>query len=229
MFFLRRSLATSATADALAIESDSGSPAKEFKIMSGVILSRPPIITPEQTAFSKAYYHYQSELYKRMSWTFPYWFYYPKGTLAENEYTRVQPKLNEKDPDVLFNRDRNSKQDVVFPPRSVQRETEESARIYAKIVPNPRTTIADEENNIRSLERKLDRTLYLIVKRDGESLEWSFPATTIESGENLESSSTRMLAQYGGEDMNIFLVSGTPALYYKDVYESDGKYEGAKV
>ncbi|KAK7207749.1 39S mitochondrial ribosomal protein L46-domain-containing protein [Myxozyma melibiosi] len=226
----RRALATTtASAEATTEESVSAKEEQKFKLMAGVILSRPPIVTPEPTAFEKAYHHYQSELYKRLSWTFPHWFYFPKGSLAENEYKRVQPQLTEDDPNVLLNRKRDEKQEIVFPPRSVQRETEESARIYAKIVPQPRKTEADEKNDITKLDRKLDRTLYLIVKKEGEFSDWQFPAAPIRKGESLEVASERVLLENGGEDMNVFFVSETPALYYKKFYKEDETYNGAKI
>ncbi|KAK9451367.1 mitochondrial 54S ribosomal protein mL46 [Limtongia smithiae] len=201
----RRRLSAATAESAPAVE-------KKYKIFSGLILSRQPIVTPELTPFQKAYYNYQSELYKRLSWTFQHWFYYPKGTLAENDFAAVQPKLNEKDPDVLFNRNRNEKQVVNFPERQVERETEESAKVYAKIVPNPRRTAADEANDVQSLERKLDRTLYLLVKRGNT---WELPRAEVLPSETLDSTASRMLAEYGGINMNTHLVSKTPALFYQ--------------
>ncbi|KAK9343909.1 39S mitochondrial ribosomal protein L46-domain-containing protein [Lipomyces starkeyi] len=214
------------------------SPASEaFKIMSGLILCRQPIVTPELTLFERAYYNYQSELQKRLMWTFPKWFYYPEGTLAERQFSSVQPTVDGNDraefekPDIVFNRDRRSKQEVVFPERDVERETEESAKIYAKIEPRSRITEADKTNNFRSLERKLDRTLYLLVKKDRQANEWKFPAAEVLNGETLAGAGRRLLLNTGGPNMNTWLVSNTPAAYHHYPYkpEDNEKYDGAKI
>lgn len=49
--------------------------------------------------------------------------------------------------------------------------------------PMERTTEADKTNDVRRLDRKLDQTLYLIVKRsDGQ---WQFPTEDVPTDENL--------------------------------------------
>lgn len=48
--------------------------------------------------------------------------------------------------------------------------------------PQPRTTEADAANDVKRLDRKLDQTLYLVVKgKDG----WGFPADVLAESENL--------------------------------------------
>jgi large subunit ribosomal protein L46 len=49
--------------------------------------------------------------------------------------------------------------------------------------PMPRVTEADEKNDLRSLNRKLDRVLYLLVKRKDGS--WRFPQDRVYGRENL--------------------------------------------
>ena len=54
--------------------------------------------------------------------------------------------------------------------------------------PHPRITQADEANDVRSLSRKLDRNLYLLVKnKDGR---WRFPEDRVYGRENLHQVST---------------------------------------
>lgn len=49
--------------------------------------------------------------------------------------------------------------------------------------PLPRTTEADEKNDVRSLDRKLDRSVYLLIKnKDGK---WRFPEDRVYGRENL--------------------------------------------
>jgi len=56
-----------------------------------------------------------------------------------------------------------------------------------KFVPAPRVTQADKDNDIRSLNRKLDQMLYLIVKKrlPKHSHTWQMPQGGHEEGESL--------------------------------------------
>lgn len=223
-------------------DSTASSATHPHRIMAGIILSRPPILTAELTEFEKAYYKYQSETGKRMMWTFPHWFYFPKGTLASRQFLEAQPEVtadsiaklyaNER-PDILLGRDRRAKQEVVIPERDAEMESEESAILYKKIVPNPRITKADEANDVTSLERKLDRTLYLIIKKKRQANQWKFPATDVnyKEKESVHEAAARCIELYGGENMNTWIVSRTPAACYKYSYFKDANsvYSGAKV
>jgi large subunit ribosomal protein L46 len=52
--------------------------------------------------------------------------------------------------------------------------------------PMPRRTKADEEGDVRRLDRELERTLYLVVKRgEGEKGVWRFPEGALSTSENL--------------------------------------------
>ena len=66
-------------------------------------------------------------------------------------------------------------------------------RAAEKLKVNPTFTAADEANDRQSLQRKLDQSLYLLVKRtaDGSGAEWQFPQGVYDSSEE----SMRTLAQ----------------------------------
>ena len=56
-----------------------------------------------------------------------------------------------------------------------------------------RKTQADEKNDQRSLERRLQRTLYLLVRKkgkEGQPESWGFPTGTLEGAEGLSKVST---------------------------------------
>lgn len=53
--------------------------------------------------------------------------------------------------------------------------------------PMPRITEADIKNDTRSLDRKLSRTLYLLVKKQRKGHAWKFPQADIIGNENLKS------------------------------------------
>lgn len=52
--------------------------------------------------------------------------------------------------------------------------------------PMPRRTEADEKGDVRRLDRALDRTLYLVVRRgEGEGAVWEFPTGLVPTEETL--------------------------------------------
>ncbi|KAF2001628.1 50S ribosomal subunit L30 [Amniculicola lignicola CBS 123094] len=74
--------------------------------------------------------------------------------------------------------------------------------------PMPRITEADEKGDLKSLNRALQRTLYLLVKdREGR---WMFPQDKIIGKENLHLAAERILVQSSGLNMNTWIVGNVP-------------------
>jgi len=65
--------------------------------------------------------------------------------------------------------------------REQERMAEERGKAQ-DFVPAPRRTAADESNDIRSLDRALDRTLYLMLQEAGG---WQFPTRELGEGDKL--------------------------------------------
>ncbi|KAF2678114.1 50S ribosomal subunit L30 [Lentithecium fluviatile CBS 122367] len=81
--------------------------------------------------------------------------------------------------------------------------------------PMPRTTEADLKNDVKSLNRLLQRTLYLLVKdKEGN---WTFPQATLEK-ETLHAAALRILDQSAGVNMNTWVVGNVPIGHYKKDY-----------
>jgi len=179
---------------------------KPFK--AGVLLSRTPIVTPRPSAFAAAYYKYMGELERRLMWTFPSFFYFKRGTLAQRKFNDLQtgPVPRHKDvyfprglPDVHFNRDRRFKETVKIVPDEQE-----------KVRQQPRET--GDEQTTTSLARKLDQTLYLLVK----DKEWRLPAYDVDDAvPSLHEAAEAGLRSAGGELMNLWTVSNTPAAVLK--------------
>lgn len=187
-------------------------------IRAGIILSRIPIVTPEPTPFENAYYKYQDELERRLMWTFPQYYYYKKGSLSERKFvsrqkypiTKQPGVIFEKgDPDVRMNRERRLKQEIVVP----KEESEDGNDALTKrIEPNSRITEADKKNDTTSLIRKLDRTLYLMVKDSNGG--WKLPSFKVNESEPLHDAAERGLRDIGGVNMHTWTVSNSPCVYY---------------
>lgn len=218
MLTLRRNLATAASS------------ASSRAIFAGLILSRTPIVTPELTKLESQYYEYQSALRERLMWTFPHYFYFKRGTLAERRFLLAQKGPISKQPGVWFphgvpdikhNRERSKKQEVNLPKQDREEAggSQSGSDISRPIVPNSRVTHADQSNDLSSLERRLSRTLYLLVKNKEGT--WTFPSFPVE-GKPLHTSAEDGLRELGGVDINTWTVSNTPAAALET---SEGSHE----
>jgi large subunit ribosomal protein L46 len=192
-----------------------------------LVLSRLPIITNEVPKFDQQFYKYQTELWRRLMWTFPKWFYFKPGTLSEQKYEELNthPVSFQKGvlyprgkPDLKHDRDRRFRQYIRLP-KTYEEDAEKVADqdeqdklkddLSRKVVPNSRITEADKKNDTTSLERKLHRTLYLAIKEKAGN--WKLP--NFEQGESLvplHSLAEEGLYSIGGPKINYFNVAKTP-------------------
>ncbi|CCE62093.1 hypothetical protein TPHA_0B04230 [Tetrapisispora phaffii CBS 4417] len=206
MLSIRRSLATSSEK------------AVSSSLRAGIILSRNPIVTPDVTNFEQNYYTYQALLERRLMWTFPHYYYFKRGTLSQSKFSSAQPGPISKlpgvwfpkgVPDVKHNRERRLKQEVVLPKSKgdVQEGNGKSDDLTRSIEPNSRITEADKTNDITSLERKLSRTLYLLVQNKNKI--WTFPNFDA-TNTGLHKDAEEGLRSLGGEKMYTWTVSKKP-------------------
>lgn len=228
-----RLYSTEAAASAVSSATSTAAPAAApTNILAGLILSRIPIVTKELTEFEKAYYNYQDELERRLMWTFPQFYYFKRGTLAERRFVEAQKRgpvhyhpdiwFSRGKPNVRFNRDRSSKQEIVIPVAGSSGSGGEKKEdsFSSRIVETPRITEADRSGKTDTLERKLDRTLYLIIK-DPVSGTWRFPSFNLQPREPLHVAAERGIREIGGPDMNTWVVSNTPSAVIR--YSQDDK------
>lgn len=221
-------------------------PKAVYRIKSGIILSRPPILTQPQTPFESAFYLYQKRLNERVTAPFSKKFYFKRDTAVELDW---KIKVRERgtvaketggytggrggaapwedevlvgselaDPDVVratLVRDAELRVSEDGEELSV----EDRVRVEQ---PLPRETEADRKNDVRRLDRKLDRTLYLVVK--GKDGSWGFPAGDMSTEETLHVAAARVLAESAGVNMNTWMVGRVPVghVVNKPVYKEDG-------
>lgn len=193
-------------------------------IRVGMVLSRVPIVNPELTEMEKKYYKYMSELERRLMWTFPAYFYLKKGTLSEHRFYAAQRGPISKQegvwfpkgvPDIKHGRERSRKQEIVIPKnKSAQEGINELEDISRPIAPNNILTDADKSGNFNSLERQLRRTLYLLVKDNKGS--WRFPNFELGEEKSLHDAAEKGLREVGGDNINTWTVSKTPATVLKN-------------
>ncbi|KAK4230875.1 39S mitochondrial ribosomal protein L46-domain-containing protein [Podospora fimiseda] len=218
-----------------------------YLIKSGVILSRPPILTRLPTPFEASFYLYQKRLNERLSAPFRKDFYFKQDTALDLDW-RIKLKERHGVPakdigrynprgrmawndEVLVGSTTSDPQHIVETLLKdaevrVSEDGEEIApeeRIPVER-PMPRTTEADEKNDVRRLDRRLDETLYLVVKR-GEENEWGFPEGQVPTQEALHETAQRILTESAGPNMNTWIVGRVPVAHRvsQPDFEEDGK------
>lgn len=173
-------------------------PKSIYHIRAGIILSRPPILTREQTSFEQAFYLYQKRLNERLSTPFARQFYFTKGQPASIDFAikfkerravmaREVGRLTRTGRDAWDDEARVDEGRRLADPAYVRERHfmesesrvsedgelltfEDRARVER---PLGRETEADRTGDVKRLDRKLDRTLYLVVRDQYER--WTFP------------------------------------------------------
>lgn len=184
--------------------SQSSATTKAYQINAGVVLSRPPQITRDLTPFEKAFFLYQRRLNERLALPFTRYFYFKKGTPADLEWKQKakQRQTAARDIGVYNAYSKEGWNDEVLvgakesePEVQVEAllndaethgtETDEISEANKESLerPMPRVTEADRTGNVKSLDRLLQRTLYLLVK--GKNGKWGFPTSGLMGRENL--------------------------------------------
>ncbi|CAH2351176.1 54S ribosomal protein L17, mitochondrial [[Candida] railenensis] len=218
-----------------AAASSTASAGNSTSISSTLLLTRNPVITADVSKFEAQYYKYQNELWKRLMWTFPSWFYYRKGTISEQAFRELNPGPVFNNPNIEFprgrpvvvhQRDRRFKQELKLPKtyKEVSQEKKEGGETAAEeegakednlsrqIVPNSRITKADESKDLASLERQLSRTLYLIIQ---ENSKWTLPTfkeEQVAQGDDTKDSSVTPLHTLA--EQGLYKIGGNSINYF---------------
>ncbi|OJJ47017.1 hypothetical protein ASPZODRAFT_159015 [Penicilliopsis zonata CBS 506.65] len=226
----RRSYAT----DAVSTESSSASASAlpvvkpSFLVQAGVVLSRPPQITRDLTPFEKSYYFYQRRLNERLAQPFSKYFYFKRGTPADEDWKRQIRERQTAARDIgnynayspeawndellvgaVESEPQHQIEKLIQNAEATANATSQDVSRKEEIPrPFPRVTEADQKNDQKRLDRALQRTLYLLVKsKEGF---WKFPSSPIETGETLRVAAERTLAQSAGVNMNTWMVGYHP-------------------
>ncbi|CAG8492191.1 1377_t:CDS:2 [Paraglomus occultum] len=210
-------------------------PKKRYRVVVGIVLSRCPIITRNLHPFEREYYKYQQRLEQARAAPFPVEFYFKKGSIAEKNWLAKKAGDGEKKSN--SKKSNESKVESSSETNTSTTYTEETGSgsdlDEEKITMASRVTEADRINDMTSLDRALQRTLYLIVRKPRKEHAWQFPQGGVNTaeGELLHQAAKRELAEECGENMDVWFVSRKPIGYCAYDFpagESD-VYDGAKV
>ncbi|KAA8564087.1 hypothetical protein EYC84_012073 [Monilinia fructicola] len=202
-----------------------------YKISTGIILSRPPLLTESATPFEKAFYLYQKRLNERLALPFTRYFYHKKDQPADIEWkARVKERNGVAARDVggyrAYGEEGWNDEVLIGGEGSKVGEWE---HIAGKLVEEglgedaERVQLESRKGNDedkKSLARKLDETVYLVVRKKGKSLDkegkevdvdvWEFPRGDLRGSEVLHTAAERILTQTAGPNMNTWIVGHVP-------------------
>ncbi len=152
-----------------------------YRTLAGSILSRAPVVTKQQTPFETSFYEYQRHISSRLSSPFPVDFYFQKGSPAAKRWQAGQDARNRSTNLTKIDEGINrTSQTIEDGTRTLLDEEDAIANVTTE-----RETEADRTNDLHSLNRKLDRTLYLLIQKRRDVNLWQFPQGPVGSGEAL--------------------------------------------
>jgi len=153
-------------------------------ISTAIILNRSPIITRTPTLFEQAYYAYQARIRRALHNPFPYDFYFKQGTLLETRFN-IEERKRER---LAFGPGFLEKEDVSEEKRAADMAAVEQLALQEGEGEElmPRTQPENVEGDVKSLDRRGKRNLYLLlhVLEDGKDM-WRFPQGDVEKGQFL--------------------------------------------
>ncbi|KAL9614607.1 MAG: hypothetical protein Q9167_000895 [Letrouitia subvulpina] len=210
-----------------------------YQVKASVLLSRPPILTRDLTAFEKSYFLYQRRLNERFALPFTRYFYYQRGTPGDVEWKRKMRERQTPARDIgVYNAyseegwndelllgaresEPDEQMDAIFRDAEAEmpkgEEGPDTKRQKVLQKPLPRVTEADKTADMKRLDRAMQRSLYLVVRRKGEP-RWWFPESLMENRESLHTAAERIIVQTGDVNMNTWVVGNIPLCHYKKVY-----------
>ena len=91
-------------------------------------------------------------------------------------------------------------------------------------VPAPRKTKEDEINDLKSLNRALDKSLFLIIQdKDNNDDSWTLPKMINSNGESLRETAEKALQTFCGENFKAQVIGNAPFIYYNLKYSPENQ------
>ncbi|KAB7504557.1 39S ribosomal protein L46, mitochondrial [Armadillidium nasatum] len=191
----------------------------EWQLIAATCISRSPIITAELTPMEKEY----KELVEQRE--------FEQSLQSDHELRLIEDKIKI---DLMSMQDRDL---VEIEEVSSQTGTEFEDASVAELESHQfgsRVTDADKLNDMTSLNRALDRSLYLTISQKlGSQHQWVFPQTKWIPGETLRQSCERIVKDICGSKIKVKILGNSPCGFYKYKYSKemrkDEGFIGAKV
>lgn len=197
---------SSGTQEASPVQSSPSSPPPQTPINVSLLLSRQPVILREQHPFETSYFHYNSQLSHRLAQPFSKDFYFRKGSAAETRFDREEEERAQ-----MLAAGASGKKSAPSAAKPAAQEAQSRDPDAALYATTERRTKADESRDTSSLERALDRSLFLVLKEQSTG-QWRLPQKRLDfsKGETLHKVAPNPVQEALGEGMDLWLVSKLP-------------------
>lgn len=153
----------------------------------------------------REYYRFNTELAHKLQQPFPRDMYFKKGSAAETRFDAYYAQLQK-----TWEVETATRAPAGEGQSPAQGGADSEASLYAT---HPRTTAADEKADVTSLERALDRTLYLFLS-EADKAQWRLPVKSLptERGgqDTLHAAASEAVSEAVGDAMDLWLVSKLP-------------------
>ncbi|KZT26324.1 50S ribosomal subunit L30 [Neolentinus lepideus HHB14362 ss-1] len=213
---LSRSLATEASAgpSTTQLAPAPGKIKSHETIGISIVVNRSPFLTRIPSRFERAFHAYQQRIERALHNPFPYEFYFKQGSLLETKFRAEERKRERMTLGAPFG--------TIEPQTSAESKAQSARESAVEALDReeeeiiPRRGKADEINDVRSLDRKGERNLYLLLlKKSNSEQVWRFPEGSLQKGELLHESAERNLLKECGVVMDTWVVSRNPIGLYK--------------
>ena len=148
---------------------------------TSVILNRSPILTRTPSFFERAFYAYQARIRRALHNPFPYEFYFKQGSLLEAKFNLEERQRDRTAFGREFGADSRNAPGAKLTAEDLKKfgQAEDESTVSRKHA-------SDETGDVKSLDRKGQRNLYLLVQRKENGRDvWGFPQGKVEEGELL--------------------------------------------
>ncbi|KRT85689.1 hypothetical protein AMK59_1456, partial [Oryctes borbonicus] len=190
----------------------STAPSQKWDLLTAVCIERKPVITPALTDLQKSYRKYLADVEHEKSYKSDFEIRMEKD-LKQAELL----KQGTADVDIVV---KQTAQDFL------DSSTDELSKF--KFV--DRITKADKKNDQKSLSRKLDKHLVLVVKQKlGDKDHYILPQGVRNDGETLRQTADRLVMELCGNDLKAQIYGNAPTGFYKYKYPHDVQQKGGSI
>jgi len=181
---------------------------KQWKISAAVSVERLPTITPALTEIEEKLQNLFQELENEQS-------------LKSDHEMRIIEEI-----DLA----QQKKAGIALPPEKammLQRTASDDIDYWTReakgFVPASRKTKEDEINDLKSLNRALDKSLFLVIQDKENADSWTLPKMINSNGESLRETAEKALQTFCGENFKAQVIGNAPFIHYNLKYSPENR------
>ncbi|KAI9033296.1 hypothetical protein DFJ74DRAFT_753877 [Hyaloraphidium curvatum] len=186
----------------------------------GVLLRRDPVILPEPEPFEAAYAAHAEALRAEVARPMASAFFFKKGTDDEKLFQEAQALAAGGGPSGAAAASASDSEASAAP--ALPGSGPENPFLPYNGPLAPRHTEADAANDVTSLNRALDRPLFLVVRNRDEPQGWKLPDNPVGRTELLHEAAQRFMKE-DYADLDTWVVGRVPIGFYTYLFREDDK------